>query len=322
MEYTIKEWLAASPLRQRKHFKQWNFFYAIALEDIAMGEGAGRWSDKPSYLCRCARTKKTFWIYQCNVRESVKKNEFFICGQTDHLFGVERATGVMTFERVKNKFKLSDGTDSRIARYLTRKQFKRERNVYAWYEGERKELQDKYDKSVRDMNENISNLQFPENKDVEYLVNVKNKRIKTYYGIENGRYNENFTILTSPYDCAPQRICKDEKELKKWGFLNHDEVMSFVPKFPVYVIKGELCDYVCEKDDFKLLRDNNHKFEIEYVNKWEDECIRIEGELKKRKRWLDRCLSKIKNDVYKNYPEYMDRWKINRKKVNKNSNTK
>ena len=305
MKYTFKEWKAVNPNRtkllKKHHFNSWNFFYAIAEDHIVKPEGSEKWTSKKSYLCRCFRSKKIFWVEAINVNASVKKGEIFICGQVDHLCGVEKATGVMTFQRHKE-----EPFEIKAKRYLFQKELRKQRRLYAWYENEKSLICQESMRNLREMNENMSSINLPENKKVEYVIKVKEKRIKTVFGLENKYYEKNFTILTSPFDMAKQRICLTENDLKKWGIENHDEVMSFNPKFPLYIIKGEFCDYVCEKNDFYLFENRNEKVEISYVNKWEDREIELNKKLKAISRWLKKGLSKIKEDVWKPYPELIN----------------
>jgi hypothetical protein len=302
MNYSYKEWKEVSPTRKKNlkkhHFNQWNFFYAVAEQDIVKPEGDLKWTRKESFLCRCFRSNKRFWVNAINVNASVKKGEVFICGQLEHLCGVEKATGVKTFERLQSRT-----YEQKVRAYLTQRELKKQRRLYSWYENEKNLIQQESIRNVQDMNESMSLINLPENKKVEYVIKAKDKRIKTKYGEENNLYSNNFTILTSPFDMAKERICLTEKDLKRWGFLNHDEVMAHNPKLPLYIIKGEFSEFICEKQDFGLVVNHNEKIEISYVNKWEEKELELNKKMIAINRWLKKALSKIREDVWKSHPD-------------------
>jgi hypothetical protein len=316
MNYTQKEWLSRSPLRKKQNWDGWKFFYAVAMEEIVKPNEKEKWSSNKSYLCRDFANKNLFYVMAINVNDNVEKGEIFICSQLDHLPGVERATGVMTFERPE-RVKVINGKDPRIARYLFKKKFKRERNIYKWHDSEISSIDLEIRKAVNEMNEKICFLQKSQNKKVEYLIKIKDKRIKTNYGIKKNLYNENFSILTSPFDMAKERICLSEKDFKKWHFINEKEIIDQSPAYPIYIISLLGTDYVCEKKDFELIENKNEKEEIETITVWETRVIELEKKRQKINRWLRRCLEQIEKEVYLGYEHYL----FKNRNIVKNSKT-
>jgi hypothetical protein len=134
------------------NFDSFNYEYFIALEEIPKWDG--KWgSRQETYLVKNAKTGKCVWIYFCNVQKSVKENEVFIGGvyKSLHRYSVSvcRPTGVFTFKRKSNlKRKV------KIAQYVNKVCFKRERPIYDWYEKELDKVNKELKKAYRDMDYN------------------------------------------------------------------------------------------------------------------------------------------------------------------------
>lgn len=295
MKYTYKEFLksrkdsnAPDYCMNKHHYDQYNFFYAVALDD--MSKFNKEWASSKSYLARCLRSKETFWIEHFNVRCDVKKGQVFVCGQTDHIFGVEKATSVnVLFRSPKRK------RSTRLAQFFYRKQFKRERRIYDWFENEKSRLERELSENYRDMSQNLSLWEAPENKSVRYILKLRDKRIKTEFGEKFGAYKNDVSIDYSPFDRA--KIHNDFKSLSK--IENRNEFKK--AHFPLYEIKQDGMTYLLERNDFELIENHNKQIAIKYINKWEDKAIEIEQQLRARKRWLNRCLNKIKQDISQTY---------------------
>lgn len=294
MNWTYKNYLevrkdALSGCKKKFIYNQYNFFYAVALYEMKKFNGDYR--HETDYLARCMRSKTIFWVHGFNVRSDVKKHQVFVCGEIDGICGVEAATTVFSMPKYYNISRTA-----LVRQFLNRKIMKRENKIYDWYEKEISEIDKKMQQVTNDMSNNFCEINLDENKKVEYLLNVKEKHIKTKYGQKNKLYDENIKINYSPFDKL-----KTVYDLKKYSNRKEFEGCTF----PLYEFKKYGHTYLFEKQDFELIENKNEAIEIGYINKWEDALILLSGQKKSRKRWVDRCKEKIKIDVENKYKTKM-----------------
>lgn len=278
---------------KKHHYEDYNFFYAKALEDM---EKRTNYHEEKEYIAKCMRSGETFWVYRNNCRDDVAKNEIFICGQSDHSFGVEKATGVFSFQRPK---KLS--TKSKIRQYLTKKRFKRERKVYEWYDGEISQIEEKYWAIARERQDKLCdiNLKKEEIKEKPSSVYMATRKgIKTEFGIESDAYINDFNSDES----IDLGLIRTKAQLNK--FKNHGDFKK--AQLPLYHVKRNGLHYLFEASDIKLQEAECSQMgdseEIAIIDEWEDAMIELDNKRRKLRRWLNKCISKIKDDVYSTYP--------------------
>lgn len=294
MNYSFEDYKKARPDHDFEHkvqyYEDYNFFYAVALEPIPKRES---WAYEDHYPCRCLRTGGFFFVSSYNARDSVDKNEVFICGQTLHLFGVERRTGTFTMPRVKKVQR-----HIKVKQYLTKKRFKRERNVYDWFEKEFKKIEDERTRVTREMNESFCPVEF--DNPPMYLAKTASKRIRTTYGKDKGLYESDFYL-----ERAVVPNISNKKALDK--FKNKDEVLAQSPRFPLYQVKKNGHIFLFEDGEIEMIETENQS-DVEIITEWEDNLIELDKKRIALRRWLNRCINKIKQDVYSNYPQYMTKY--------------
>lgn len=310
MNYTKEMFKDDFPKLKEEHFENMKFRYAIALQD--MDPWDGDWgSDRDAFLFTFARVGGVMgggrqFVFKMNCHQKIKKNEVFVCA-TNHtglLHSAVRATGVMTIQKVKRNHKRKDGLDQRIASFLTRKRFKRERPIWDWFNKEMDTLQTKAKLITQELNNNFYYIDFEDSHQSksEFLFKASSKRIKTNYGIENNCYESDFKLRISPYDSPKYKSYGCVKKI----FKNHAYFKD--ANYPLYKIYHKGNVYLFEKQDFEYIENKAktkiEKIEIEYVNKWEDQLISLQKKERQIKRWRDRALISIKNDIYKNFQQY------------------
>jgi len=246
------------------------------------------------YLVKHLGTNTCHWVHHCNSKNNVKKGTVFIGAIYKNVYrhsvSVCRSTSVSFLEKPKKTKR-----EIRIRRYVNKLRFKRERPVYRWFEQEIEKIQEEVNKEYQEMDKNICALNLPDIKiKPKYIFNLIDKQIKTTYGQENDLYSKNFEMEIDIYE---GKIHKDFKSLRK--FSNNEEFKN--AKFPLYEVNHNGTTYLFNKNDFNLIENKQEIKEIEKINIWEENVIKLENKARKIRKWKDRCIQNIKKDLSLKY---------------------
>lgn len=306
MNYTIEMFREDFPKLGESCFYSMKFRYAIAKQDMYPWDGD--WAnDRDAFMFTFARVGGVVgggrqFVYKMNCHQRIKKNEVFICATNGNgiLHSAVRSTGIMTIPPIEKNYKRRDGKDQRIASYLTRKRFKKERPIWDWFNEEMDKVQKKAQEVTQELNNSFHYIDFDSNDNkAEYLFKASKKRIKTEYGLKNGCYKNNFKLNLSPYDGIKYHSY-DEVKKSIDNYVNFRDA-----KYPLYRVEHNGHTFLFEKDDFEYIENmETSKIEVEYVNKWEDALIALQKQERALKRWRDRAMASIKDKVYSALPEY------------------